>query len=90
MWQILPQMRISIKRRPGTVWDAAEAWMIIWGVGFRGGKRIRELVSTAGLPKTFLSMAGVDVGGAMVGEDYLYSVYAPGADAGMRDDCKPI
>lgn len=43
--------------------------LIIAGPGFGGGKRIRELVSTAGLPKTFLAMAGVDVGDAMIGED---------------------
>ncbi len=43
--------------------------LVIAGPGFRGGKRIRELVSTAGLPKTMLAMAGVDVKEAMVGED---------------------
>ncbi len=43
--------------------------LVIAGPGFSGGKRIRELVSTASLPKTFLSMAGVDVGDAMIGED---------------------
>lgn len=42
---------------------------MIAGPGFRGGKRIKELVSTAGLPKTFLSIAGVDVDEAMIGED---------------------
>ncbi len=43
--------------------------LIIRGPGFTGGKRIRELVSTASLPKTILAAAGVDVGDAMIGED---------------------
>lgn len=43
--------------------------LVICGPGFEGGQRIRQLVSTASLPKTFLAMAGVDVGDAMVGED---------------------
>lgn len=42
--------------------------LIIAGPGFRGGKRIKELVSTVSLPKTFLSIAGVE-NGAMAGED---------------------
>lgn len=43
--------------------------LIITGPGFRGGKVIKDLVSTASLPKTFLSMAGIDVGSKMIGED---------------------
>jgi arylsulfatase A-like enzyme len=43
--------------------------LIISGPGFRGGKRIKELVSTASLPKTFLAMAGINVGNKMIGED---------------------
>lgn len=43
--------------------------LVIAGPGFRGGKRIKELVSTASLPKTFLAMAGVEIGDAMIGED---------------------
>ena len=43
--------------------------LVIAGPGFRGGKRISDLVSTASLPKTFLSMAGVDVKDAMIGEN---------------------
>lgn len=43
--------------------------LVICGPGFTGGKRVKELVSTASLPKTFLAMASVDVGGAMIGED---------------------
>lgn len=43
--------------------------LVISGPGFRGGKRVKELVSTASLPKTLLAMAGIHVGGAMIGED---------------------
>ena len=43
--------------------------LVIAGPGFEGGKRVRELVSTAGLPKTILAAAGVDVGDAMAGEN---------------------
>ncbi|GKX29696.1 sulfatase [Vallitalea longa] len=43
--------------------------LIISGPGFKGGKRIKDLVSTASLPKTFLSMIGVDVENNMIGED---------------------
>lgn len=43
--------------------------LIICGPGFTGGKRVRDLVSTCSLPKTFLAMAGVDVGNAMIGEN---------------------
>lgn len=43
--------------------------LIIAGPGFRGGKRVKDLVSTASLPKTFLAMAGVKVGDKMIGED---------------------
>lgn len=43
--------------------------LIICGPGYRGGKRVKELVSTASLPKTFLAMAGIDVGQAMIGEN---------------------
>ncbi|WP_040193010.1 sulfatase-like hydrolase/transferase [Clostridium culturomicium] len=47
--------------------------LVIAGPGYRGGKRVKELVSTASLPKTFLAMAGVNVGEKMVGEN-LYDV----------------
>lgn len=43
--------------------------LVISGPGFEGGKRVQELVSTAGLPKTILAAAGVDVGDAMAGEN---------------------
>lgn len=43
--------------------------LIISGPGFRGGKRVKELVSTASLPKTLLAMAGTDVGDKMIGEN---------------------
>lgn len=43
--------------------------LVISGPGYKGGKRIKDLVSTASLPKTFLAMAGIEVGDAMVGEN---------------------
>ncbi len=43
--------------------------LVIRGGSFLGGKVVEELVSTASLPKTILSMAGVDVGSKMIGED---------------------
>lgn len=43
--------------------------LVICGPGFTGGMRVKELVSTASLPKTFLAMASVDVGSAMIGEN---------------------
>lgn len=41
--------------------------LVIRGPGFRGGKRVKELVSTASLPKTFLAVAGVSA--YMIGEN---------------------
>ena len=41
--------------------------LVIRGPGFPGGKRIKELVSTASLPKTFLAMAGIQAD--MIGEN---------------------
>ena len=43
--------------------------LVIAGPGFRGGIRVPSLVSTAGLPKTILAMAGVDAGDRMLGEN---------------------
>ena len=43
--------------------------LVISGPGFKGGKRISDLVSTCSLPKTLLAMAGVDVGNQMIGEN---------------------
>ena len=43
--------------------------LVIEGPGYRGGKRVKELVSTASLPKTFLAMAGIEEKGEMIGED---------------------
>lgn len=43
--------------------------LIIAGPGFKGGRRVEDLVSTISLPKTFLNMAGIDVGGQMAGEN---------------------
>ncbi len=45
--------------------------LVIAGGPFRGGKEVRELVSTESLPKTILAMAGVDVQDAMIGENLL-------------------
>lgn len=42
--------------------------LVIRGPGYAGGKRVKELVSTASLPKTFLAMAGVRAGNR-IGED---------------------
>ena len=43
--------------------------LVIAGGAFKGGKVVRELVSTESLPKTILAAAGVDVGDAMIGEN---------------------
>lgn len=43
--------------------------LVIRGGSFLGGKIVEELVSTASLPKTILSLAGIDMGDAMIGED---------------------
>lgn len=45
--------------------------LVIAGGPFRGGKEVRELVSTESLPKTILALAGVDVKDAMIGENLL-------------------
>ncbi len=45
--------------------------LIIAGGPYSGGKVVQELVSTESLPKTFLAMAGVDVGDKMIGENLL-------------------
>ena len=45
--------------------------LVIAGGPFRGGVAVEELVSTAGLPKTILALAGVDVKDAMIGENLL-------------------
>ena len=87
--------------------------LVISGGPCRGGLHVKNLVSTASVPKTVLALAGIDVGNAMIGEnlldvakgkdpnrpervfaqisesrvarcirtpDWLYSVYAPGAN----------
>lgn len=43
--------------------------LVIAGPNYKGGKRVKDLVSTASLPKTMLAMAGIDVGSDMIGED---------------------
>lgn len=45
--------------------------LVIAGGPYQGGIAVKELVSTESLPKTILAMAGVDVGGAMIGENLL-------------------
>lgn len=45
--------------------------LVIAGGPFKGGTAVKELVSTESLPKTILALAGVDVGGAMIGENLL-------------------
>ncbi len=45
--------------------------LVIAGGAFKGGIRVKELVSTESLPKTILALAGVDVGDAMIGENLL-------------------
>ncbi|EHR36079.1 sulfatase-like hydrolase/transferase [Helcococcus kunzii] len=49
--------------------SASHVPFIIYGPGFKGGKRIDDIISTASLPKTILSIAGYDVGDKMIGED---------------------
>lgn len=45
--------------------------LVIRGGSYLGGKVVEDLVSTACLPKTILSLAGIDVGSAMFGENLL-------------------
>ncbi|MGI6233937.1 MAG: sulfatase-like hydrolase/transferase [Christensenellales bacterium] len=45
--------------------------LVIAGGAFTGGLWVRDLVSTASLPKTMLALAGVDVGENMIGENLL-------------------
>ena len=45
--------------------------LVIAGGPFKGGKVVEELVSTESLPKTFLALAGVDVGDKMIGENLV-------------------
>ena len=45
--------------------------LVIFGGPIQGGIRVSDLVSTASLPKTFLALAGIDVGEAMIGENLL-------------------
>lgn len=49
--------------------------LVIAGGPFSGGLTVEELVSTESLPKTILALAGVEVGGAMIGEDLLDVVH---------------
>ncbi|MDE6841225.1 MAG: sulfatase-like hydrolase/transferase [Oscillospiraceae bacterium] len=45
--------------------------LVIAGGPFQGGMAVKDIVSTASLPKTILALAGVDVGDAMIGENLL-------------------
>lgn len=45
--------------------------LVIAGGSFTGGITVKELVSTESIPKTILSLAGVEVGDAMIGEKLL-------------------
>ncbi len=45
--------------------------LVIAGGPFAGGGAVAELVSTESLPKTILALAGVDIGGRMIGENLL-------------------
>lgn len=45
--------------------------LVIAGGPYAGGQRVEELVSTESLTKTILSLAGVDVGERMIGENLL-------------------
>ena len=44
--------------------------LVISGPGYRGGRVVDSLVSTVGLAKSIVAMAGVDVGDKMDGEDF--------------------
>lgn len=44
--------------------------LVVSGGEFTGGGVVTDLISTAGLPKTILGIAGVDVGDKMIGEDF--------------------
>ena len=55
--------------------SASHVPLIFHGPSFNGGVRIHEIVSTASLPKTLLSMAGLDVGNKMIGEDLTKLIY---------------
>ncbi len=50
---------------------ASHVPLVIAGGPFKGGREVKALVSTESLPKTILALAGVDVGGRMIGENLL-------------------
>lgn len=45
--------------------------LVISGGNFRGGISVKDIVSTESVPKTILSIAGIDVGEKMIGENLL-------------------
>lgn len=46
--------------------------LVIAGGPYRGGKHIKNMISTASIPKTVLALAGIDVGNEMIGENLFY------------------
>jgi len=57
--------------------SALKVPLIIAGGAFKGGKVVREVVSTCSLPKTILALAGVDVGDNMIGENLATLIDKP-------------
>ena len=45
--------------------------LVMTGGEFTGGRVVKDLVSTASIPKTLLALAGVDVGDRMIGENLV-------------------
>lgn len=58
--------------------------LVIRGDGFKGGRVVSELVSTASLPKTILSLAGIDIGDKMIGED-IFTVVGGSGDTRVNE-----
>lgn len=58
--------------------------LVIRGDGFKGGRVVSELVSTASLPKTILSLAGIDIGDKMIGED-IFTVVSGSDDKRVNE-----
>lgn len=54
--------------------------LVVHGGPFVGGKIVKELVSTASLPKTFLGLAGIEEIEPMIGEDLSKLIDGPAPD----------
>ena len=54
--------------------------LVVTGGEFTGGGVVTDLISTAGLPRTILGIAGVDVGDKMIGEDFADVLHKPDPD----------